>query len=179
MFVLIPPTHNREPYDTPLVVELWRRGGGLRCRASRREAEGLTLRVADNKTGYFGVNLDKPGQPKPYQARVWRGGKNVHLGSFATAEEAALCVARSPEGRAAAAERRRRSGGAGAAATGERGGPGHGPRHAARRRPQGGGRGPAHAARRLRQGGAGGPAQAARATTLRPGDFAPVPRPYA
>ena len=25
-----------------------------------------------------------------------RGGKNVHLGSFATAEEAALCVARSP-----------------------------------------------------------------------------------
>jgi len=29
----------------------------------------------------------------------------VHLGSFATAEEAALCVARSPEGQAAAAER--------------------------------------------------------------------------
>ena len=31
-----------------------------------------------------------------------RGGKNVYLGSFATAEEAALCVARSPEGQAAA-----------------------------------------------------------------------------
>ena len=30
--------------------------------------------------------------PKPYQARVYRGG------SFATAEEAALCVARSREG---------------------------------------------------------------------------------
>ena len=32
------------------------------------------------------------------QAR--RGGKQVHLGSFATAEEAALCVARSPDGAA-------------------------------------------------------------------------------
>ena len=32
------------------------------------------------------------------------GGKQVHLGSFATAEEAALCVARSPEGQAAAAK---------------------------------------------------------------------------
>ena len=29
-----------------------------------------------------------------------RGGKSVSLGSFATAEEAALCVARSPEGQA-------------------------------------------------------------------------------
>ena len=69
------------------------------------QAEKLELLVAKNTTGYFGVRLDKPGQPKPYQARVKRGGKLVHLGSFATAEEAALCVARSPEGRAAAAER--------------------------------------------------------------------------
>ena len=68
------------------------------------QAEKLTLMVADNKSGYFGVNLNH-GQPKPYQARVWRGGKQVSLGSFATAEEAALCVARTPEGRAAAAER--------------------------------------------------------------------------
>ena len=66
------------------------------------QAEGLTLRVADNKTGYLGVSLCKPGQPKPYQAKVSRGGKPVNLGCFATAEEAALCVARSPEGRAAA-----------------------------------------------------------------------------
>ena len=66
------------------------------------QAEGLTLLVADNKAGYFGVYLNNPGQPKPYQARVWRGGKDVNLGTFATAEEAALCVARSPEGRAAA-----------------------------------------------------------------------------
>ena len=39
------------------------------------QAEELTLLVAENKTGYFGVSLDKPGQPKPYLARVWRGGK--------------------------------------------------------------------------------------------------------
>ena len=66
------------------------------------QAEKLVLLLAENKTGYFGVSLNKPGQPKPYQARVWRGGKVVSLGCFATAEEAALCVARSPEGRAAA-----------------------------------------------------------------------------
>ena len=66
------------------------------------QAEGLTLLVAKNTTGYFGVNLTHPGQPKPYQVRVRRGGKQVSLGYFATAEEAALCVARSPEGQAAA-----------------------------------------------------------------------------
>ena len=70
--------------------------------SAQAEAEGLTLLVADTKTGYFGVTLNNPGHPKPYKAEVWRGGKNVHLGSFATAEEAALCVARSPEGQEAA-----------------------------------------------------------------------------
>ena len=63
--------------------------------------ERQTLRSADNKTGFFGVSHNKRSQPKPYQARVKRGGKNVSLGSFATAEEAALCIARSPEGRKA------------------------------------------------------------------------------
>ena len=62
------------------------------------QAEGLMLRVAKSKTGYFGVYIDRPLQAKPYQARVMRGGKQVYLGCFATAEEAALCVARSPEG---------------------------------------------------------------------------------
>ena len=66
------------------------------------QAEGLVLRVADTTTGYFGVCLANPGYPKPYHARVTRGGKTVSLGSFATAEEAALCVARSPKGQAAA-----------------------------------------------------------------------------
>ena len=75
------------------------------ARRQQAQAEQLTLLVADNKSGYFGVHLNKPGRPKPYQARVQRGGKEVHLGMFATAEEAALCVARTPEGQAAAAER--------------------------------------------------------------------------
>ena len=66
------------------------------------QAERLTLLVAENKAGYFGVRLNNHGQPKPYQAQVWHGGKRVSLGSFAAAEEAALCVARSPEGQAAA-----------------------------------------------------------------------------
>eukprot|EP00964_Phaeocystis_antarctica_P081009 scaffold50633_cov57-Phaeocystis_antarctica.AAC.1 len=66
------------------------------------QAEGLTLHVADNKAGYSCVSLAKPGQPKPYMARVSRGGKYAHLGCFVTAEEAALCVARTPEGQAAA-----------------------------------------------------------------------------
>jgi NADH:ubiquinone oxidoreductase subunit D len=73
--------------------------------AARAQAEKLTLLVAENTTGYFGVCHHKPGKPKPYRAQVWRGGKKVHLGMFVTAEEAALCVARTPEGRAAAAER--------------------------------------------------------------------------
>jgi len=68
------------------------------------QAERLTLRVANNKVGYFGVTLC-PRLPKPYQAQVRRGGRQQYLGRFVTAEEAALCVARSPEGRAAAAER--------------------------------------------------------------------------
>ena len=65
------------------------------------QAEGLKLRVADNKAGYFGVTHN-PGRSKPYQAQVWRGGKPVSLGYFATAEEAALYVARTPEGQEAA-----------------------------------------------------------------------------
>ena len=64
------------------------------------QAERLTLLVAKNK-GFFCVHLAQPGCLKPWLARVWRGGKTVHLGMFATAEEAALCVARSPEGQAA------------------------------------------------------------------------------
>ena len=69
---------------------------------SQAEAEGLTLLKADNKTGYFGVYLKHPGKPKPYRAQVKRGGNQMSLGYFATAEEAALCIARSPEGQAAA-----------------------------------------------------------------------------
>ena len=70
------------------------------------QAERLTLVVAENKSGYYGVHLSNPGRPKPYQARVQRGGVKVSLGAFATAEEAALCVAQSPEGQQAAAAQR-------------------------------------------------------------------------
>ena len=71
------------------------------------QAEGLTLLVTNSKynstTGYFGVSLNKQsGRAKPFHAQVKRGEKQVYLGSFATAEEAALCVARSPEGQEAA-----------------------------------------------------------------------------
>ena len=63
------------------------------------------LRVTDNKTGYFGVT-HQLGKPKPYKAKVRHGAnKRLSLGCFATAEEAALCVARSPEGLAVAAGR--------------------------------------------------------------------------
>ena len=47
---------------------------------AQAQAERLTLLVAKNGTGYFGVCLTNPGQPKPYQARVSRGGKLVQLG---------------------------------------------------------------------------------------------------
>ena len=71
-------------------------------KALRQAQAEMTLVVTENKTGYYGVYLSKPGQPKPYEAQLRRGGRKVSLGSFATAEEAALCVARSPEGQAAA-----------------------------------------------------------------------------
>ena len=56
------------------------------------EAEGLTLQPSDSTTGFKGVVFDSS-RSKPYQAKMWRGGKHVHLGTFATAEEAALCYA--------------------------------------------------------------------------------------
>ena len=65
------------------------------------QAEGLTLRVGKNSTGYFGV-CHEPTKSLPYRAQLKSGGKKVCLGNFATAEEAALCIARSPEGQKAA-----------------------------------------------------------------------------
>ena len=60
------------------------------------QTEGLMLRMSGNTANkYAGVYFEKPGQPKPYRAKVRRGGRTVTLGSFATAEEGALCVARS------------------------------------------------------------------------------------
>ena len=50
-----------------------------------------------SKTGYLASQIQAQ-QPKPFQTRVRRSGK----GYFATAEEAALCVARSSEEQAMA-----------------------------------------------------------------------------
>ena len=49
------------------------------ARRQQAQAAGLTLRVAGNSTGHSCVSLGNPGQPKPYQARVKRGDKKVHL----------------------------------------------------------------------------------------------------
>ena len=110
------------------ISKLWQ-GGNLLAQSFTKLGEDITVTVCDFCSGEkgdvyvdgnqvkmppqhavdnlettarsFGVCLSKPGQPKPYQARVSRGGKYAHLGCFVTAEEAALCVARSPEGQAA------------------------------------------------------------------------------
>ena len=63
-------------------------------RARRQaEAEGLTLkRKSSNETGYKGVLRNH--KSCRFHARVRRAGTREHLGSFNTAEEAALAVAR-------------------------------------------------------------------------------------
>tara|TARA_B100000795_G_scaffold31010_1_gene20442 strand:+ start:1029 stop:1337 length:309 start_codon:yes stop_codon:yes gene_type:complete len=65
----------------------------------------LELLFSNNKTGFYGV-YPQPCKSKPYKAEVRHGGKIVYFGSFATAEEAALSVARSPEGQASYNHRR-------------------------------------------------------------------------
>ena len=60
-------------------------------------AEGLALLRAENDTGFWGVYPSRTPQPyssTPFQARVWHDRRTNHLGNFATAEEAALAVAR-------------------------------------------------------------------------------------
>jgi len=77
------------------------------------QTEGLTLRPGDNQSGYWNVSVlkheDGRIRNEPYQAQVSLprsidhsavrplSGNRVHLGLFATAEEAALYVARSME----------------------------------------------------------------------------------
>ena len=70
---------------------------------SLRLAEGLTLARSDNQTGFRNVSVHIEHKARPYMASVTRDGKVFYLGYFATAEEAALHVARTPEGQAAAA----------------------------------------------------------------------------
>ena len=51
------------------------------------EAEGLTLQRSElSSTGFKGVSFVSGSKSKPYNAKVKRGGKAVHLGDFATAD---------------------------------------------------------------------------------------------
>ena len=79
--------------------------GATNATVRQAEAEGLTLQKSNNAAGYRGVYYQKgpmggPPSRNPFLAGVQRDGKKVHLGCFATAEEAALAVARTPEVRA-------------------------------------------------------------------------------
>ena len=58
------------------------------------QVEKLTLLVAKNTTGYFGVV--KHDRPKPYKAQVKRSGKDVYLGSLSRVLCAAEQVTTSP-----------------------------------------------------------------------------------
>ena len=41
--------------------------------SAQAEAEGLTLRVAENKAGYFGVHLNNAGTPTAHPSPTRRG----------------------------------------------------------------------------------------------------------
>ena len=64
----------------------------------------MTAKSSDGSTGYKGVAFSSKNKSKPYKVQLKRGGKQVGLGSFVTAEEAALVVARTPEARAQVAD---------------------------------------------------------------------------
>ena len=92
------------------VASMLRKAAERRAADAKREeilaqaaAEGLTLQRSDrSSTGFRNVYRTGPVN-LPYQPHVRRDGESKVLGSFATAEEAAMCLARSPEGQAAAA----------------------------------------------------------------------------
>eukprot|EP00966_Prymnesium_polylepis_P251985 5825724-Prymnesium_polylepis.1 len=74
---------------------------------AQAQTERLTLdHSSTNQSGFrnvAAVSVEARDGKRPYKASVLRDGKNINLGCFATAEEAALHVARIPEGRATAA----------------------------------------------------------------------------
>ena len=55
------------------------------------------MRSESSSSGSSSKSIVHISKSKTYRAEVKRGGKQVHLGLFATAEEAALCVARASE----------------------------------------------------------------------------------
>ena len=69
-------------------------------------AEGITLERSNCASGYKGVRIGvrRESFGIRYEAQVRRARKQVFLGSFATAEEAALAYTRTPEAQAEAAK---------------------------------------------------------------------------
>ena len=62
---------------------------------AQARAEGLTLERSDrSQTGFTNVHVDSQNKRNPYRAGCRRDGKQAYLGSYPTAEEAALVVAR-------------------------------------------------------------------------------------
>ena len=96
----------QEGLDEPAHVAPNSPAQGAEQALQQAQAEGLTLRKSESKSGYLYVILlsgAKAGRfAGMFEARIQHGGQSAHLGHFSTAEEAALCVARSPEGQAAA-----------------------------------------------------------------------------
>ena len=70
--------------------------GAANTAVRQAEAEGLTLQKSNNTAGYRGVHKDGQNGRNPFVAKV----RNRYLGSFATAEEAALAYARTSEAQA-------------------------------------------------------------------------------
>ena len=93
------------------VVELYEAGDEedpAEAALRQMEAEGLTLQPSDNATGYRGVSKDFRSKTKLFQATLGRAGQRVYLGSFVTAEEAALAIARADAGGGRGGSRARR-----------------------------------------------------------------------
>ena len=116
------PTPVPPPLQYPARPVDWTESGPPMTAAealAKAAAEGLTLPRASNQSGFLGVAYVKAKKARPYQAMVSREGKQERLGRFATAEEAALCRARTPEGQAANMCRVRAPGGVEASGAGE------------------------------------------------------------
>jgi hypothetical protein len=78
-------------------------GGGGDTNKRKLEAGGLTLERSSNVAGYRGVSVRGTRYATiRYAAIVRRAGKQVQIGTFDTAAEAALAYAMSPEAQAAA-----------------------------------------------------------------------------
>ena len=63
------------------------RRGNLNATTPRRNS--TEEKVRRGSVGYFGVDIGKPGRSKPFRARISLGKKQVFIGHFATAVEAA------------------------------------------------------------------------------------------